>query len=72
MLKISPYFMSEDCQKVIEYLLHNYKVNVFEAEALAIIYLQYWNTALYRKLISNIPPKVLASKLPFLAKINSD
>lgn len=29
MLKISPYFMSEDCQKIIEYLLHNYKVNVF-------------------------------------------
>lgn len=57
---------------MLEYLLHNYKVNVFEAEALAIIYLQYWNTALYRKLISNIPPKVLNAKLPFLAKINSD
>lgn len=31
LLKISPYFMSEDCQKIIEYLLHNYKINIFEA-----------------------------------------
>lgn len=55
MLKVSPFFLCEDGQKVMEYLLHNFKVNVFEAEALAIIFLQYWNTPIYQKLISNIP-----------------
>ena len=71
MLKLSPYFMVPDCQKVMEYLLHNYKVNVFEAESLAIIFLQYWNVEEYLTLISNIPPKVLSVKLPFLAKLTS-
>lgn len=71
MLKISPYFMSEDCQKVLEYLLHNYKINVFEAEAISIIYLQYWNTSLYRKFVGTIPEKVLAVKMPFLIKLSN-
>lgn len=31
LLKLSPYFLSQDCQRVIEYLLHNFKVNVFES-----------------------------------------
>jgi hypothetical protein len=31
MLKISPFFLASDCQKVLEYLLHNYKINHFEA-----------------------------------------
>jgi hypothetical protein len=31
MFKIAPYFMVEDCQKILEYLLHNYKINIFEA-----------------------------------------
>ena len=29
LLKLSPFFLTSDCQKVIEYLLHNYKVNHF-------------------------------------------
>jgi hypothetical protein len=56
----------------MEYLLHNYKVNHFEAESLAIIYLQYWNTPIYAKLISNVPEKILASRLSFLKKLESE
>ena len=56
----------------MEYLLQNYKVNHFEAEPLAIIYLQYWNTPLYSKLISNIPEKILASRLSFLNKLQEN
>ena len=72
MVRAAPYFMVEDCQKVMEYLLHNFKVNIFEAEPLAIIFLQFWNTKEYLKLIGNIPEKVLAVKLPFLPKIKSE
>lgn len=70
-MKIAPFFLSSDCQRIIEYLLHNYKINHFEAEPLAIIFLQYWNTSIYIKLISNIPDKILNSKLSFLSKIKS-
>jgi hypothetical protein len=56
----------------MEYLLHNYKVNHFEAESLAIIYLQYWNNPIFIKLISNIPEKIIANKLPFLKRIESE
>jgi hypothetical protein len=31
LLKLSPYFLTQDCQRVIEYLLHNFKINVFES-----------------------------------------
>ena len=58
--------MSPTCQKVLEYLLHNFKINLFEAEPLAVIHLQYWNTKEYLKLIENIPVKILQHKLPFL------
>lgn len=69
---MSPFFLTGDCQKVMEYLLHNYKVNHFEAESLAIIYLQYWNVPAFIKLISNIPEKIIANKLPFLKMIESE
>jgi hypothetical protein len=39
---------------------------------MAIIYLQYWNTPIYVKLISNIPEKILASKLSFLGKLKTE
>lgn len=39
---------------------------------MAIIYLQYWNTQIYAKLISNIPEKILASKLSFLGKLQTE
>lgn len=39
---------------------------------MAIIYLQYWNTPIYAKLISNIPEKILATKLSFLSKLKTE
>jgi hypothetical protein len=54
LLELSPYFLAEDCQKVLEYLLRNFSVHVFDAESLCLMYLQYWKEPIYHKLIKNV------------------
>lgn len=54
MILLGPYLLNEECQKVMEYLLRNYKINIFQPVPLAIIFLQYWNYQIYAKLTSNI------------------
>lgn len=53
-MHLSPFFLAEDCQKILEYLLRNFSVHVFEGESLGLMYLQYWKEPQYARLIKNI------------------
>ena len=64
--------MNAECQHILEYLLRNFKVNVFEAEVLALSMLQYWNFEIYQKVIGNINKKQMTGKLVFLNQMISD
>ena len=64
LLIISPTFMNKGCQSVIEYMLRNYSIHVFEAEQVALIFLQFWQEEQYAKLVSNI--EIKSPNLQFL------
>lgn len=57
LLTISPLFLNRGCQAVLEYLIRNFNIHVFEGEQLVLIYLQYWQHESYIKLISNVETK---------------
>lgn len=54
LLWLSPLFLEADCQKILDYLLRNFHVHVFEGESLCLLYLQFYREPIYAKLISNV------------------
>ena len=50
-------------------MLRNFKVNVFEGEAIAILFLQFWSHPLYATLLKTLPKKLLQQKLSFLEAV---
>lgn len=48
---LSLYFLEEDAQKVIDYLLRNFYVHHFEAESLVIDFMHYHATPFYTRLL---------------------
>lgn len=54
LLLISPWFLNRGCQAVLEYLLRNFSIHVFESEQLVLIFLQYWQHEAYARLIKNV------------------
>lgn len=52
--ELSPYFLNEDCQKVIEFLLRNFEIHSHEGSDLALIFLPFHNTVVYVRLLQNV------------------
>ena len=54
LLLLSPWFLNRGCQSIIEYLLRNFHIHVFEGEQLILLFLQYWQHEGYIKMINNV------------------
>lgn len=54
LLWLSPFFLEPDCQKILDYLLRNFYVHVFEGESLCLLYLQFYREPIYVKLLHNV------------------
>jgi U3 small nucleolar RNA-associated protein 10 len=64
LIALSPLLTNRGCQAVLEYLLHTYHIHIFEAEQLAVLFLQHWQHDSYSRLIANL--RVLPAHLRFL------
>ncbi len=70
-IELAPYLLNSECQQVFEYLLRNFKVNVFDTEVLILALLQYWNYEIYQKIIETVSKKQMTGKLTFLNQMAS-
>lgn len=57
LLLLSPWFLNRGCQAVIEYLLRNFSIHIFESEQVILLFLQYWQNEAYSKMIKNVEIK---------------
>lgn len=70
-IELAPFLLNSECQQVLEYLLRNFKVNVFETEVLVLALLPYWNYEIYQKVIETVSKKQMTGKLTFLNQMVS-
>ena len=54
LLGLSPFLLSEECQKILDYIMRNFSSHIFEAEAMALMYVMHFESPVYAKLIANI------------------
>jgi hypothetical protein len=54
LLLISDHLVNENCLKVIEYLLRNYKIHQFESEQCIIYFMQFHSLPSYIRLLQNL------------------
>lgn len=52
--ELLPYFLNEDCQKVIEYLIRNFEIHNYEGNELAVTFLPFHSTVVYVRLLQNV------------------
>ena len=48
---LSPYFLNEECQKVIEYLLRNFEIHEFQGSDLVTAFLPFHSTVIFVRLL---------------------
>lgn len=51
---LSLYLLDEDAQKIMDFLLRNFNVHHYEAEALIISFMHYHSTPFYTRLLQNV------------------
>ena len=69
MLLIADQMLNENCLKVIEYLLRNYNVHIYEMENLIVYFLPFHATPAYIRLLQNLDFKSTNSWAHFLNNI---
>ena len=52
--RLSPFFKTSSCHKVLEFLIKIYQVNIYNSKTLLLSFIPFYNTAYFTKLIQNI------------------
>lgn len=64
--ELSKQLLNTNCLKILEYLLRNYQVHVFEADYIVLSFLAYHSTPQYIKLIQNVDISAKTNRFFFL------